>query len=32
LKVVDEAAAKEWAENNYCMKIDTAKATKILRA
>lgn len=31
LKVVDESGAKEWAENNYCMKIDTAKAMKILR-
>lgn len=31
LKVVDEAAAKEWAENNYCMKIDTSRAMKILR-
>lgn len=31
LKVVDEAAAKNWAETHYCMKIDTAKAMKILR-
>jgi hypothetical protein len=31
LKVKDEAKAVAWAEKNYCMKIDTAKAMKILR-
>lgn len=31
LKVLDENAAREWAENNYCVKIDTTKAMKILR-
>lgn len=31
LKVVDEEKARAWAEEHYCLKIDTAKAMKILR-
>lgn len=31
LKVKDEEKALAWAEKNYCMKIDTTKAMKILR-
>ncbi len=31
VKAGEEDAAQLWAEDNYCMKIDTAKALKILR-
>jgi hypothetical protein len=31
LKVKDEEKARAWAEENYCLKIDTTKAMKILR-
>jgi len=31
LKVKDEEKARAWAEDNYCLKIDTTKAMKILR-
>lgn len=31
LKAIDVEKATAWAEKNYCMKIDTTKAMKILR-
>lgn len=31
LKVVDEAKAKEWLDEHYCWKADTAKALQILK-
>lgn len=31
LKAKDEAKAMEWATQNFCLKIDTTRATKILR-
>jgi len=31
VKAGEEDAAQLWAEDNYCMKIDTAKALKIVR-
>lgn len=31
LKVVDEVAANAWAQEHYCLKLDTTKAMAILR-